>query len=339
MSGHAAPQATIQNSRQGTILSVLMAYDGSEQAQAAVALAENLFGGCAVGQACRLTAITVLPTQGFQRHEQLALALDRVKHELESRGIPVEVILKTGNPAASLITYAEENHADLIIMGAQGLRATFGILLGGVAQQVVEYAHIPVLVVRPPYQGIRHVLVVTDGSEHSQRAIDYLAPRCPDENIEHRKPIHGQPKSAAPEHSAHSRCSWLPGDANVTVMHVLPPAISEELAARAWTLGPEVLYPAPITPVDWKALQEEEEKRGAVVLDEARAEFEASGLLVRTLMRRGDAATEILSLAREEQIDMIVCGSRGLNPVSGWLLGSVSRKLVHYAPCSVLIVK
>ena len=36
---------------------------------------------------------------------------------------------------------------------------------------------------------------------------------------------------------------------------------------------------------------------------------------------------------------MVVCGSRGLSAVSGWLLGSVSRKLVHYAGCSVLIVK
>ena len=112
-----------------------------------------------------------------------------------------------------------------------------------------------------------------------------------------------------------------------------------EAAARAWTLGPEVLYPAPIAPVDIKAMEEDEEKRGAEILDKARADFEASGLLVRTMLRRGDAATETLELAREEDIDLLVCGSRGLNPVSGWLLGSVSRKLVHYAPCSVLIVK
>jgi nucleotide-binding universal stress UspA family protein len=197
-----------------------------------------------------------------------------------------------------------------------------------------------VLVVRPPYRGIRRVLVVTDGSEYSRRAVDYLTPPCLDESTAHRKRIHGR-QDQPPVHASevHTRCSWLPDNVNVTVMHILPPAISEDFASSAWTLGPEVLYPAPLTPVDVKALQAEEEKRGAAVLDEARLAFESSGLLVRTLMHRGDAATEILDLARQEQIDMIVCGSRGLNPVSGWLLGSVSRKLVHYAPCSVLIIK
>jgi nucleotide-binding universal stress UspA family protein len=54
---------------------------------------------------------------------------------------------------------------------------------------------------------------------------------------------------------------------------------------------------------------------------------------------RGDAATEIIQFARQHEIDLIVSGSRGLSPVTSWLLGSVSRKLVHYASCSVLIVK
>jgi nucleotide-binding universal stress UspA family protein len=61
--------------------------------------------------------------------------------------------------------------------------------------------------------------------------------------------------------------------------------------------------------------------------------------VVGTVLRRGDAATEILAYAQEQKVDLIVAGSRGLSGVSGWWLGSVSRKLVHYAPCSVLIVR
>ena len=57
------------------------------------------------------------------------------------------------------------------------------------------------------------------------------------------------------------------------------------------------------------------------------------------MLVRGDAATEIIDYAKERKVDLIVAGSRGLSQVRGWLLGSVSRKLVHYAPCSVLIVK
>jgi nucleotide-binding universal stress UspA family protein len=42
---------------------------------------------------------------------------------------------------------------------------------------------------------------------------------------------------------------------------------------------------------------------------------------------------------KQNQIDLIVAGSRGLSRVRSWLLGSVSRKLVHYSGCSVLIVR
>jgi nucleotide-binding universal stress UspA family protein len=56
-------------------------------------------------------------------------------------------------------------------------------------------------------------------------------------------------------------------------------------------------------------------------------------------LSQGDAATEIIEYAKNASMDLIVVGSRGLSRIRGLLLGSVSRKLVHYAGCSVLIVK
>ena len=74
-----------------------------------------------------------------------------------------------------------------------------------------------------------------------------------------------------------------------------------------------------------------------VVLDAAtRAEF---GIETTSVLMRGDAATEIIEYANQNQIDLIVAGSRGLSQMRRLLLGSLSRKLVHYAGCSVLIVK
>ena len=70
--------------------------------------------------------------------------------------------------------FARVHKPDLLVVGAKGLRATFGILLGGVAQQVVEYANCPVLVVRTPYEKLLRVLLVVDGSSHSQCAVEYL---------------------------------------------------------------------------------------------------------------------------------------------------------------------
>ena len=86
----------------------------------------------------------------------------------------MEADLQLGSAPEQILAITESRKTDLIVMGAKGLRATIGILLGGVAQQVVEYAHCPVLVVRAPYQGLRRILLVTDGSTHSQRAARYL---------------------------------------------------------------------------------------------------------------------------------------------------------------------
>ena len=318
---------------------LLVAYDGSAHAQAAIAMVEDLFRPCVMGQQCSLTTLTVLPTQYIGGHEALQQSLEAVKGRLELQALPVEALIKAGNPAATINSLAEEIDANLILIGAQGLRATLGILLGGVAQQVVEYSHCPVLVVRAPYNGIQHVLLVVDGSPYSQRAVEYLAPVCPGEEVESMPRIHELPKPAKEADTVRKRCSWLPHAANATLMHVLPPPISPDVAARAWTLGPEVLYPAPASPLDVAAMEADEIRQGQRVLNQARNVLEAAGLAVDEQLVRGDSATEIIQYAQHNAVDLIVCGSRGLSPVTSWLLGSVSRKLVHYANCSVLIVK
>lgn len=52
----------------------------------------------------------------------------------------------------------------------------------------------------------------------------------------------------------------------------------------------------------------------------------------------GDCADEILDAATAEKADMIVMGQRGLGRVRGAVLGSVSQKVLHHAPCTVVIV-
>lgn len=52
----------------------------------------------------------------------------------------------------------------------------------------------------------------------------------------------------------------------------------------------------------------------------------------------GDPAEEILAVACAAPYDLIVMGSRGLGPLKGALLGSVSRKVVRDAPAGVIVV-
>ena len=298
----------------------LLAFDGSDHAQAALQLLLDLPCSCSIPpEHCSVTLMSVLPTQWIGGHEQLQAALNLEQQRLVDAGMQAETILIAGNPAATLNAHAEEIQADLILIGAQGLRATLGILLGGVAQQVVEYSTSPVLVVRAPYHGLKQILVISDGSAQSQQALAYLAPPCPD--------------------GSRRRCSWLPQDAHISLMHVLPPPIPDGIPTPAWALGPEVLYPAPVAPINKAAVEAEEQQQGERVLDEAYHLLTQANLRPDKVLARGDAATEIIKYIHEHEIDMVVCGSRGLSAVSSWLLGSLSRKLVHYAGCSVLIVK
>ena len=53
----------------------------------------------------------------------------------------------------------------------------------------------------------------------------------------------------------------------------------------------------------------------------------------------GNAAQQILTAAKKSEASMILIGSRGMNAVAEFILGSVSSKVAMYAEIPVLIVK
>ncbi len=53
----------------------------------------------------------------------------------------------------------------------------------------------------------------------------------------------------------------------------------------------------------------------------------------------GHPADQIVRYAAENACDMVVVGQRGKSKIESWLLGSVSRRVAAYAPCTVIIVK
>jgi nucleotide-binding universal stress UspA family protein len=75
------------------------------------------------------------------------------------------------------------------------------------------------------------------------------------------------------------------------------------------------------------------------VLARVQREVEAHELEVITHAREGEPAHVILQVAQEHNADLIVVGARGVSGFTRFLLGSVSSKLAHHAPCSLMIVR
>jgi nucleotide-binding universal stress UspA family protein len=304
-----------------SLQNVLLAFDGSEHAWAAVSLLRDLLPHAATLSPARVTIMGVLPPRNASEHATLQDALERAQRSFEEGGLRAEATLHVGQPAETLVEYADRYSPDLIAIGAKGRRAALSILMGGVAQQVLEYAQCPVLVIRSPYAGLRRVLLVTDGSPYSQRAVSYLA-RFP-----------------------------LPPSAELHVAHVLPPLYLPEMTMPSWPLGADIVAPLPTREsADLLAHRtEDEERQGEVLITRTFEEMMSIWQQIQSprltaapplrVLLRGDAAAEIIEYAKTQQVDLIVGGSRGLGTIKGWLLGSVSRKLAHYAPCSVMIVR
>lgn len=287
---------------------LLLAIDGSTHADAAIQFVRAI----PIPENCQINIISVLIPRNAQYHVVLENVLESAREQLQERNNnQIHTHLLTGYPAEQIVAFAEESKPDLTVLGARGLRSTLGILLGGVAQQVVEYARCPVLVVRGPFRGIQKALIATDGSDHSRYALQYIQD-CP-----------------------------LPKDVIFHVLNVLPPEFTPDALGQYWRMDME-FSPLFFTDQMQEQINQQkiaEEESGKILLQEAIESLKNLQHPLISVIRRGDAATEIIDYANAEKIDLIISGSRGLSEFRGWLLGSVSRKLVHYANCSVLIVK
>jgi len=285
-------------------LNILLADDGSQHAQSAVELLQDV----PLPPGSRILILRVFNSGQIPLISDFEKSLERTRSQLSDKGFRVETDLQLGSAAETIIEFAARKKTDLILLGARGLRATAGILLGGVAQQVVEYACCPVLVVRAPYRGLLHILVVTDGSPYSQRAARYLGKFPLAENVD------------------------------VRVLHVLPP-IQPPLMMEPYYTGWRTVYARIPTREEEAAEEKREAKVGRALLQRASSLLLRMDIRSTTELARGDAATEIIDYAKSNQMDLIVAGSRGFSQFKSFWMGSVSRKLVHYSNCSVLIVK
>ncbi len=85
-------------------------------------------------------------------------------------------------------------------------------------------------------------------------------------------------------------------------------------------------------------IREYQEELAKEVLTPAVKMMEDSAMSYDTVTRIGVPGVVICNEAKERGVEGIVMGSRGLGPIRGAILGSVSYSVLHNAPCPVTIV-
>jgi len=84
-----------------------------------------------------------------------------------------------------------------------------------------------------------------------------------------------------------------------------------------------------------KAMREEGER----VVDQAVSLLPLHPGLVAKRLENGTPAEVILTMVKDEGIDLVVLGARGMGQIREQMFGSVSHRVMTHAPCSTLIVK
>jgi nucleotide-binding universal stress UspA family protein len=143
----------------GRIRTVLLATDLSPISESAATEAIDLCG--ALG--ARLLVVNVIdPKQGFGKPlgpATRAARLDQIRDERErhllevvgaaqTMGIDASFLVWTGEPGQSIVSAAEAERADLVVVGTRALDRAGRFLLGSVSDYVVNHSSCPVLIAR-----------------------------------------------------------------------------------------------------------------------------------------------------------------------------------------------
>lgn len=147
-----------ENAATARPLKVLVPLDGSRLAERAVDRLDTLAPTRDLGVLLLRVVHRTHPFRGddvaayrtlAERQAEAREYLERVAQRLERRGIPVQVLVRPGNPAPEILKAAARSQSRMIAMSTHGRSGIARVILGSVAQAVVRNSTIPVLLVSP----------------------------------------------------------------------------------------------------------------------------------------------------------------------------------------------
>lgn len=281
---------------------VLIAYDGSEHAEAAIRDLHR--AGLPVDVEAVVISVAEMITPTLEVHTRPAAdsppdqpfglgeakKLARQAADRIGRSFPqwkVDAESAAGSAAWAIVQKADQWKPDLIVVGLHGRSALGRAIFGSTSQRIVNDARCSVRVARTPRsEAPPHILLCLDGSEYSAAAL-------------------------------------------------------RSVADRSWPAGTEVRLLSAVGPFSGMKVSEFniETDRAREIHEAAAAQLAANNTTISTALKDGDPKQAILDEAEEWKADSIFLGSRGLNRFHRFWLGSVSTAVVARARCSVEIIR
>ena len=117
--------------------------------------------------------------------------------------------------------------------------------------------------------------------------------------------------------------------------------------ARARAAGAELVIanvserfcPVGVTELDPAVFEDYARRESEAILAAASARARAAGVSARALRETGEPADTLVALVKREGADEVFVASHGRHGLARLAMGSVSSRVVEWAPCTVTVVK
>ncbi len=230
----------------------------------------------------------------------MAQYLAQMQTELQHQGYQVTHWLAAGDAAQSIADLATKVNADLIAMTTHGRTGFARWALGSVADRVIHIAQQPIFLVRN-----RETLP-------------------PNYEINHiLVPLDGSP--IAEEALADAQMLATELAASLLVVRILEPLSDwqkEVLAEQGYAED---------------TLNAERRIEASAYLQTICAQLKAANIPTASELYAGQASEAILQILGRVPIDLVIMSTHGLSGYSRWVYGSVAGKILHSAPCPLLL--
>ncbi len=234
--------------------------------------------------------------------EVARLKMDEATPIIEEAGIRAKKRIEVGIPYREILRVAKEEEVSLIVSGRQKKGILGEIFIGSNTDKIIRYGDFPVYI--PKYPAIFGA-----DREACKRFCERFFSRvlyptdwsgCAAEALRYLKAL----KEAGVE--------------EVIVVHVMD--------EKAMKLQPLEKF-------------KEFERIDREKLEMVKTELTEEGFRVKTRLHVGKPASDLIKIAKEEDVSLIVMGSHGKGYVEGILWGSVSRTVVEYSDRPILLIK